>query len=119
MNRVTSDNDLATSLPTTLAVGGALVLVAGAVLHRHKDVLSSYLAENLIPEAAEQRTDWERTTISAQVRQRRHRRQLAVRRSQSTKKYLTMLGTTERQQRENGMKYLVFLFVPVQISDCD
>ena len=100
MDRVTSDNDLASSLPTTLAVGGALVLVAGAVIHRHKDMLSSYLAENLIPEAAEQRNDWQRMTISAQVCQR-CRRSYTPTSSRSCRriveqKYLRMLGTTEK-----------------------
>jgi hypothetical protein len=67
MDRVVTDNNLSSSLQTTLAVGGALALVAGAVLHRHRDTLSSFLVENISGEEFNQNTDWQRLTIPAQV----------------------------------------------------
>jgi len=67
MDRIISDNHLSSSLPTTLAVGGALALVAGAVIHHNKDRLSSLLAENIAIEEMNQNTDWEKLTIPAQV----------------------------------------------------
>lgn len=62
-----SDTNLSSSLQTTLAVGGALALVAGAVLHRHKDKLSSFLAENLVSDDMSRDIDWQKMTIPAQV----------------------------------------------------
>lgn len=70
MNRMMSENNLSSSLQTTLAVGGALALVAGAVIHRHKDKLSSFLAENLVSDEMNQNIDWEKLSISAQVSKR-------------------------------------------------
>jgi hypothetical protein len=67
MDRMISENNLSSSLQTTLAVGGALALVAGAVIHRHKDKLSSFLAENLANEEMNQDIDWQQLTIPAQV----------------------------------------------------
>jgi hypothetical protein len=69
MDRFGSENNLSSSLQTTLAVGGALALVAGAVIHRHKDKLSSFLEENLVNEQMNQDIDWQKLTISAQVSQ--------------------------------------------------
>lgn len=68
MDRLGSENNLSSSLQTTLAVGGALALVAGAVIHRHKDKLSSFLEENLVDEEISQDIDWQKLTIPAQVR---------------------------------------------------
>lgn len=62
-----TDNNLSSSLQTTLAVGGALVLVAGVVIHQNKDRLSSLFVENLAGEGMNQNTDWEKLTIPAQV----------------------------------------------------
>ncbi|CAF1311843.1 unnamed protein product [Adineta steineri] len=62
-----SDNSLSSSLQTTLAVGGALALVAGAVIHRHKDKLSSFIVEDLTSEEIYQDVDWQKLTISAQA----------------------------------------------------
>ena len=62
-----SETNLSSSLNTTLAVGGALALVAGAVLHRHKDKLSSFLVENLASESMNRDVDWKKLTIPAQV----------------------------------------------------
>lgn len=67
MDRMMSENNLSSSLQTTLAVGGALALVAGAVIHRHKDKLSSFLVENLVNDEVNQDIDWQKLTISAQV----------------------------------------------------
>jgi hypothetical protein len=67
MDRVVTDKNLSSSLRTTLAVGGALALVAGAVLHRHRDTLSSLLVENISVEEFNQNTDWQKLTIPAQV----------------------------------------------------
>jgi hypothetical protein len=67
MDRMISENNLSSSLQTTLAVGGALALVAGAVIHRHKDKLSSFLTENLANEEMNQDIDWQQLTIPAQV----------------------------------------------------
>ncbi|CAF4439321.1 unnamed protein product, partial [Rotaria sp. Silwood2] len=62
-----SENHLSSSLQTTLAVGGALALVAGAVIHRHKDKLSSFLVENLVNEEMNQDIDWQQLSIPAQA----------------------------------------------------
>lgn len=67
MDRLGSENNLSSSLQTTLAVGGALALVAGAVIHRHKDKLTSLLEENLIDEQIHRNIDWQKLTIPAQV----------------------------------------------------
>ena len=68
MDRLVSENNLSSSFQTTLAVGGALALVAGAVIHRHKDKLSSFLEENLVDEEMNRGIDWQKLTIPAQVR---------------------------------------------------
>lgn len=65
MNAWASD-EISPSLQT-LAVGGALALVTAAVIHRHKDKLSSFLVEDFATEDMNQDTDWERLTIPAQV----------------------------------------------------
>ena len=62
-----SDTNLSSTLQTTLAVGGALALVAGVVIHRNKDKLSSILVENITTEEMSQDTDWQNLTIPAQV----------------------------------------------------
>lgn len=67
MENLVAENNLSSSLQTTLAVGGALALVAGAVLHRHKDKLSSLLVENLANDGVNQNVDWQKLTISAQA----------------------------------------------------
>jgi len=69
MDRLVTENNLSSSLQTTLAVGGALALVAGAVIHRHKDKLSSFLEENLVDEQMSRNIDWQKLTIPAQVSQ--------------------------------------------------
>ena len=68
MDRMVSENNLSSSLQTTLAVGGAVALVAGAVIHRHKDKLSSFLEENIVDKEMDPDIDWQKLTISAQVR---------------------------------------------------
>jgi hypothetical protein len=67
MDQLISDSNLSSSMQTTLAIGGTLVLVAGVVIHRHKDLLSSLLAENIASEQMNQNTDWQNLTISAEV----------------------------------------------------
>jgi len=67
MDRMVTETHLSSSLQTTLAVGGAVALVAGAVLHRHKDKLSSFLSENLASESMNQGVDWKKLTIPAQA----------------------------------------------------
>ena len=69
MDRILSENNLSSSFQTTLAVGGALALVAGAVIHRHKDKLPSLFKENLTDDNMNQNIDWQKLTISAQVRE--------------------------------------------------
>ncbi len=71
MDRLVSENNLSSSFQTTLAVGGALALVAGAVIHRHKDKLSSFLEENLVDEEMNRDIDWQKLTIPAQVRRKK------------------------------------------------
>lgn len=67
MDPIVSEKNLSSSLQTTLAVGGAVALVAGAVIHRHKDKLSSFLVENLVNDEMNQEFDWQTLTIPAQV----------------------------------------------------
>ncbi|CAF0972895.1 unnamed protein product [Rotaria sordida] len=67
MNTMVSDDNLSSSLQTTLAVGGALALVTAAVIHRHKDRLSSFLVKDFATDEMNQDTDWQRLTISAQA----------------------------------------------------
>ncbi|CAF1488004.1 unnamed protein product [Adineta ricciae] len=67
MDKMLNENHLSSSLQTTLAVGGAVALVAGAVIHRHKDKLSSFLVENLTNEEMHQRVNWEEMTIPAKT----------------------------------------------------
>ncbi len=67
MENLGADNNLSSSIQTTLAVGGALALVVGVVIHQNKDRLSSLFVENLASEEMNQNTDWEKLTISAQV----------------------------------------------------
>lgn len=70
MDRIISENNLSSSLQTTLAVGGALALVAGAVIHRNKGKLSSFLEENLVNEPMNNQLDWQKLSIPAQVSKR-------------------------------------------------
>jgi len=67
MERMVSENNLSSSLQTTLAVGGAVALIAAAVIHHNKDRLSSLFIENIASEEMNQNTDWQKLTISAQV----------------------------------------------------
>ncbi|UJR31657.1 hypothetical protein I4U23_019138 [Adineta vaga] len=67
MDKFGSDNNLSSSLQTTLAVGGALALVAGALIHHNRDKISSLLEENIADEGLNVDTDWERVTIPAQA----------------------------------------------------
>lgn len=67
MESLVVENNLSSSLQTTLAVGGAVALVAGAVLHRHKEKLSSFLVENVANDQVHENVDWQKLTISAQV----------------------------------------------------
>jgi len=62
-----SENNLSSSFQTTLAVGGALALVAGAVIHRNKGKLSSLLEEELVNVPMDQNIDWQKLTIPAQL----------------------------------------------------
>ncbi|CAF4198420.1 unnamed protein product, partial [Adineta steineri] len=65
MDRLVIDNSLSNPVPTSLAVGGALVLVAGALIHRHRDKFTSLLVENLANDELNRDTDWANLTIPA------------------------------------------------------
>ncbi|CAF4515790.1 unnamed protein product [Rotaria socialis] len=67
MDPIVSDKNLSSSFQTTLAVGGAVALIAGAVIHRHKDKLSSFLAENLVNDEMNLDIDWQKLSIPAQA----------------------------------------------------
>ena len=67
MDPIVSDKNLSSSFQTTLAVGSAVALIAGAVIHRHKDKLSSFLAENLVNDEMNLDIDWQKLSIPAQV----------------------------------------------------
>lgn len=67
MDRMVTENNLSSSLQTTLAVGGALALVAGAVIHRNKGKLSSFLEEDLANGSMDRTIDWENLTIPAKA----------------------------------------------------
>lgn len=67
MDKLVSDHNLSPSLQTTLAVGGALALVAGAIIHHNRDKISSMLAENIADETLNVNIDWEHLTIPAKV----------------------------------------------------
>lgn len=67
MDKLTNDSNISPSLQTTLAVGGALVLVAGVIIHQNKDRLSSLITENFSIEEMNRNTDWQRMSIAAQV----------------------------------------------------
>lgn len=67
MDRLASDNNLSSSLQTTLAVGSALALVAGAVLYHNKERISSAIVENITTEEMIQNNDWAKLTIPAKV----------------------------------------------------
>ena len=67
MDQMTSENNLSSSLHTTLAVSGALALVAGAVIHRNKIKLAPFLEENLISEEMNRDIDWGKLSVPAQV----------------------------------------------------
>ncbi|CAF0726603.1 unnamed protein product [Adineta steineri] len=67
MDRLITDNSLSNSLPTTLAVGGAFALVAGAIIHRHRDKFTSLLVENLASDELNRDTDWANLTIPART----------------------------------------------------
>lgn len=62
-----SENNLSPTPQTTLAVAGALALVAGMVIHRHRHELSSFFVEHIVKDGMNQDTDWQNLTISAQV----------------------------------------------------
>ena len=69
MEKMVSESNLSSSLQTTtLAVGGALVLVAGVILHQNKDRISSLFVENLSGDEMNRNTDWQKLSIPAQVR---------------------------------------------------
>jgi hypothetical protein len=65
--KMVSENNLSSSPQTTLAVAGALVLVAGVAIHRHRHEISSFFAENIAKDGMNHDTDWDNLTISAQV----------------------------------------------------
>jgi len=67
MDRIVSENNLSSSFQTTLAVGGALALVAGAVIHRNKGKISSLLEEDLVNTPINQNIDWGNLTIPAKA----------------------------------------------------
>ncbi|CAM4768493.1 unnamed protein product [Rotaria magnacalcarata] len=67
MDPIVSDKNLSSSFQTTLAVGSAVALIAGAVIHRHKDKLSSFLAENLVNDEMNLDIDWQELSIPAQA----------------------------------------------------
>ena len=67
MDQFGTDNNLSPSLQTTLAVGGALALVAGALIHHNRDKISSLLVENIAGEELNVGTDWNKLTIPAKV----------------------------------------------------
>ena len=67
MDSLVPENNLSSSLQTTIAVGGALALVAGAVIHRNKGKLTSLLEENLVDQESNTGIDWQNLTIRAQV----------------------------------------------------
>ena len=60
------DDNLSSSLQTTLAIGGAFTLVAAAVIHRNTDRLSPLLCEEIGSKMSRD-IDWQNLTISAQV----------------------------------------------------
>ena len=68
MDPSASDQDISSSLPNTLAIGGALVLVAGALIHRHQDRISSLFLHRLIEDDMADRINWNELTIPARVR---------------------------------------------------
>lgn len=69
MDKMVTDSNLSSSLQTTtVAVGAALVLVAGVALHQNKDRISSLFIENISSEEMRRNTDWEKLSIPAQVR---------------------------------------------------
>ena len=62
------DDNLSSSLQTTLAIGGAFTLVAAAaVIHRNTDRLSPLLCEEIGSKEMSRDIDWQNLTISAQV----------------------------------------------------
>ncbi|CAF1508780.1 unnamed protein product [Adineta ricciae] len=67
MDQFGTDNNLSPSLQTTLAVGGALALVAGALIHHNRDKISSLLVENIAGEELNVDTDWNRLTMPAKT----------------------------------------------------
>jgi hypothetical protein len=75
MNGMVPENNLSPSFQTTLAVGGAVALIAGAVIHRNKDKLSSLLEEDLMSDVMNQSMDWQKLSIPAQVRTKKKARQ--------------------------------------------
>ena len=62
-----TDSNISPSIQTTLAVGGALALVAGVIIHQNKDRLSSLLVEDFSSEEMHRNIDWQRLSIPAQV----------------------------------------------------
>ncbi|CAF1204257.1 unnamed protein product [Adineta ricciae] len=67
MDQFGTDNNPSPSLQTTLAVGGALALVAGALIHHNRDKISSLLVENIAGEELNVGTDWNKLTIPAKT----------------------------------------------------
>ena len=67
MDELGSDNNLSYSLQTTLALGSAVALVVGVILHRNRDLFSSLFIKSIGDENMKQRIDWQNQTISAQV----------------------------------------------------
>jgi cell division protein FtsL len=59
------------SLSNLWTIGGALVLVAGVLIHRHQNRFLSLFIKNLIADEMNRRIDWNRLTISAEVSHRR------------------------------------------------
>ena len=67
MDRVGFDESLSSSLQTTLAVSGALALVAAVFLHRHQDLISSLFIRHIAVEEMIRNTNWQNLSIPAQV----------------------------------------------------
>lgn len=73
MEKLVTDSNLSSSLQTTtttttLAIGSAVVLVAGVVIHQNIDRISSLFVENISSEEMRRNTDWQKLSIPAQVR---------------------------------------------------
>ena len=64
-----SSHDLSSlSLSNLWTIGGALVLVAGVLIHRHQNRFAALFAKPLIDEKMDRRIDWNQPlTIPAEV----------------------------------------------------